>query len=182
MHFFPACKQLTTNIINYFNESYGITISGFDNKDIFSLQATFSGYDDMLKEFPEIMHTLKRIEYNPRIKSYGKYIENYTSLVGYSGLKSYGTGVHEATHALEFYRSKGKEKRYAETLLDKARKELGFTKRSKEFKSLATRVCSDPDIATYDIELIAYCMEHEKGNVSNKLTRKVYELIKENNL
>lgn len=91
-------------IKEYFAQK-GIIIEGFEKKDLFEVKAVFAGVDDGIELMPEAEKMIKSITYNPKQKAMGKMSSNGKMQIGKSGLKDYGTGVHETAHAFDFVMS-----------------------------------------------------------------------------
>ena len=171
--------QTYEEIVTYFNQQYGISITGFDRKDLFSVQATLAGFDDLMSEFPEAGRFLQTIQYNARLKDYGRINSSGRSQIGPGGLQDYGTGVHEAAHALDFFRSRARGVMYAEQVVEEARKRLGLKKTSRDFKDLCFLLAMDPVEAGKMYEVFAYALESQFANNGNALSAMIYSIIKE---
>lgn len=165
-------------IKDYFKRKHDVDVSGFEKKELFGVKATMAGYDDMLTEFPEIRDTLKRIGYNSHSHNCGTYNTlTLSSKVGPKGLQDYGTGIHEAAHALDKARSVTFGE-YSSDIVEKARKNLKLRSNSNEFKDLRIRLCGNLEY-TDTAEIFAYAIESEKGLSGNKLSAEIMRLIKE---
>ena len=79
----------------YFKERYGIDVSGFSEKSLMALRGTLAGFDDMLREFPEIVSWIRTIRYNKSLRYYAHIDQKDNVEIGSKGLGDYGTGVHE---------------------------------------------------------------------------------------
>ena len=170
-------------IFKYFLETHGITISGFEKKELLDLQATFAGYDDMLREYPETKGFIKEISYNPHIRSNGQ-IDLSTGLseVGKSGLRDYGTGVHETAHAIDSLRSKRIGASYATKAVELAKKNLKLRSNSVIYRDMVARIVGpvkNPKDYENPIEIFAYAIETSKGEVRIPLSDEIYRILKE---
>ena len=165
-------------IVEYFKREYGIVISGFEKKDLLSVKATLSGIDDMCREFSEPRKLIKSISYNSQLRSCGRITSNGVVQIGKSGLMDYGTGVHEAAHAIDYVRSGNGYTDYSELVIEQARKSLHLRKNSREYKDLAYLLTMNADDAKNHAELFAYAIESEKGLTSNDLSEAIYAIVK----
>ncbi len=165
-------------ILQHFSQTHRVNVQNFEGRDLLSVKAALAGYDDMLREFPDIMGHIHTIRYDPRIRALGQMGQGGLSLVGVKGLKDYGTGVHEAAHALDFARSKG-GKKYSETVLAEARRRLGLRVNSREYKDLCFISTMDVKEMVKPEEVFAYAIETEKGGTSNRLSKVIWEIITE---
>lgn len=166
-------------IRNYFSSTHAIDIKGFDKKDIFDVKAVLAGYDDTLNEFKRLAPRIHTIEYNFHLKVYGKMAETGRSLVGPAGLRDYGTGVHETTHAIDFAMSMPNTHSFAEDIIEKARKNLKLKKNSKDYLDLRVKMCGGLTDIDTDCELLAYGIETAKAGPDNILAKEIYRLLKE---
>ena len=165
-------------ILQHFSQTHRVNVLNFEGRDLFSVKTALAGYDDMLQEFPDIMGHIHTIRFDPRIRALGQMGQSGLSLVGAKGLRDYGTGVHEAAHALDFARSKGGRK-YSETVLAEARRRLGLRVNSREYKDLCFISTMDVKEMAKPEEVFAYAIETEKGGTSNRLSKVIWEIIKE---
>lgn len=171
-----------TEIAEFFDSEYGIEVGGFSGKAILSVQSPLAGYDDMLREFPELQSRIRGIHYAPRLSANGDIdLSTGLSRVGKSGLSDYGTGVHEAAHMLDHIRSSELGCDYAAKIVEQARKNLGLRKNEKKYiKQVyqmvglvgAEEVYQDPK------ELFAFGIETAKSGISNPLAMEIYRLAK----
>lgn len=170
-------------ILDYFREVHGIRIVGFENKDLFELKTTLAGYDDMLLEFPEVAGFVKEISYNPHIRANGQIdLNSGLSEVGKTGLKDYGTGVHEMAHVVDHLRSKRINKSYASAVVDTARKRLKLRINSTRYRNMVVRMIGpvkEPAIYDNPIEIFAFAVETSKGGVVNELADEIYKIMRE---
>lgn len=166
-------------IVTYFRDKYDINVEGFERKNLFSVQSTLAGFDDLISEFPDAGQFIRTIRYNSRLKDCGRMNSAGLSQIGPSGLQDYGTGVHEAAHALDFFRTQSGGVMYAESIMDVARKTLGLRKNSRQYRDLCYLLTLDPDSVDMPFEVFAYALESQKGNNGNALSEAVYSLVKE---
>ena len=168
-----------SEVQNYFEESYKITVEGFGNKDLEMVKITLSGVDDFIKEFPDTVYGINKIVYNKSLKNYGKMSSDKLQSIGNKGVGSYGTGVHETAHALDYARSSLGTNDYSESIVGQARKNLKLRKNSKAYeKAISPLVGMSYKMDKIDHEVFAYAMESKFGNNSNKFADEVYRLTK----
>lgn len=166
------------DIQNYFSDAYGISVLGFDNCDLFAVMATMAGLDDILVEFPDAADKISTVRYVPQLKAMGDIDRDGRVRIGKDGLRDYGTGVHEAVHALDYKRSKPGTNSFSADIVAEARKVLGLRKNSKEYNSLAFVLTNSIRDAGDSAELFAYAVESEMGGASNKLSSAIYAQLK----
>lgn len=164
-------------IQNHFKAEFDITVSGFPKNSLFEIQSTLSGFDDMLNEFPEIQEQIHTIQYVGNLGVMGEWNSNGLVRIGKKGLKDYGTGVHESSHALDYVRSKPANK-YSEMVVEEARANLKLRKNSKEYRNYCVRITGDINDSLKPEELFAYAIETAKGGVDNKLATEMYKITK----
>ncbi len=164
-------------IKTYFETTHGIKVEGFENKDLFGVKSTFAGYDDMLTEFPDARRKIKSVRYNSRLQHYGRIDTAGVSEVGPSGLRDYGTGVHEAAHAYDLAMSRFGTHSFAEDVVEQARKNLKLRKNSKEYTALLLQITGALEDTKKPFEVFAYAIETAKGGIDNKLADEIYRLI-----
>ena len=167
------------DIIQYFRDKYAIEISGFENKNLFKTKVVLAGYDDFLKEFPEIVGRINKIEYNSHLRSYGRMHRNGLSEVGPLGLGDYGTGIHEPTHMLDYHRSLPATNSYSEGVVEQARKNLHLRANSKDYIDMIIRITGSVEDMSKAYEVMAYALETVKAGPDNALANEIYRLIKE---
>ena len=168
-------------IQQHFKDNYNIDVVGFEKKELFSVKATLAGYDDILSEFPNAKLKLNSIQYNPNSKHYGTLNNKGVSQVGPNGLKDYGTGVHETTHAYDWFMSKPNTHSFAEEVVEQARKNLKLRKNSKEYINLAYQITGSLEDMKKPYELLAYGIETAKGGINNKLAIEIYRIMRNRN-
>ena len=171
-----SCSEIQT----YFHDKYGIDVEGFDKKNIEDMRFVFAGIDDVLREFPDALGCMRKIVYNSKLKVYGKMNDRGVCQIGSSGIRSYGTGVHETIHALDFYRSDPDTYSFSEGIYKIALKELKLKKNSKQLQKLFFDFMGYSEDCKRVPEILAYAIETERGKGNtNSLTRKIYEILKE---
>lgn len=144
------------------------------------MRFVFAGIDDVLREFPDTLGCMRKIVYNSKLKVYGKMNDRGLCQIGPSGIRSYGTGVHETIHALDFYRSDPDTYSFSEGIYKIALKELKLKKNSKQLQKLVFSFIGDLKSCQKAPEVLAYAIETEKGKGNtNIITRKIYEILKE---
>lgn len=164
-------------IVQHFNDSYGVKVEGFEKKDLLKLKIVFSGVDDVAFNFGSA--GIKKIVYNSRLKCYGKMSDNGIMQIGDKGIGDYGTGVHEAIHSVDYFMSDIGTNTFAEDILKTARRELKLRRNSKEFYRLAFDITWDAKEMSRDHELLAYACETEMGGgSSNDLSKKIYDIFR----
>ena len=163
-------------IKKYFSTAHNITIDGFDNKDLFAVKATLAGVDDFINEFSKAKDGIKTIKYDSHSKVYGRMSENKIMTIGPQGLQSYGTGVHESAHALDFVMSTIGTNDFSERIVEQSRKQCGLRKNSKKLERILFDITNQFEDLDNLIEIYAYSMESEFGGNSNILTKSIFEL------
>lgn len=173
-------------IKEYFKNTHGISVTGFDRKDILDIKATLAGYDDMLCEYPEAEGFLKEISYNYHIGANGQInLDIGLSEVGKSGLRDYGTGIHETAHLIDDLRSKKSGESYASKVVELARKNLKLRINSRDYRNMVVRMIGPvKNMKDYDDprEIFAYAIETSKGGVKNPLADEIYRIMREEQL
>ena len=170
-------KESYEDIVNYFKNEHKILISGFENKSLDDIKITLAGYDDLIREFPEAANRIKTIEYNSHLKDYGKMSRDGHSLVGPLGIGDYGTGLHEAAHALDFELSDIGTNSFSEKIVSDARKDLKLKENSKKYSDLVTKTTGLIHERKSE-EIFAFSLETEMGGLSNELTKEIFSLTK----
>ena len=149
-------------IVLYFDSKYGIEIQDFGDQDIFRIKATLSGYDDFFSEFPKAGRFVKNIMFSPQFEDDGKMSSNGFSVVGPSGL-AYGTGLHEAAHALDYAKSSPELHTFSNAVLIQAIREAGYkTFQENIHKIIGSLFLTKAQIANIladPSELFAYSLE-----------------------
>lgn len=161
-----------TEILDYFDSKYKVKVVGFPLNKLFALKATLAGIDDILSKYPNSRIT--RITYNAKLKDYGRINLEGEIQIGAKGLQSYGTGVHEAIHALDYSYD------LSDGIVKQALKDLGVRKNSKAFEKMAFEIMGFIDERHKFDEVFAYAIETEMGKgKGNDLSRAIYKLFKE---
>lgn len=167
----------------YFASEHGVIVEGFAGKDLLGIQSPLAGYDDMLREFPELKGRIKEIHYNSRISANGNIdLDTGISMVGSKGLKDYGTGIHESAHMLDRIRSAKQNCDYAKVIVDKAKRNLKLRAGSKPYTDQVYQIVGmvKQKMAYKDPkEIFAFAMETAKGRIDNPLASEIYRLVKE---
>ena len=167
------------DIVKHFEETHKVTLNGFDGKELFKTKAVLAGFDDMLTEFPEMKWAISQIKYDPKLKKYGiMNARKRLSKIGPSALGDFGTGVHEAAHALDTVRSPLSGPAYSESVVTQARKNLRLRINSKKYRDLAMQITGDHREIWKTDEVFAYSIETAKGGVRNELADEIYRLVK----
>lgn len=160
-------------ILEYFNKQFNVSVEGFDDLPLEKIKMVLAGFDDLIKEFPAASKKLYRIIYNSKMKNYGSYLAG-VSQVGRIGLGDYGTGIHEAAHALDANSGFTNSKK----IVEQAFKNLRIRKNSKAYINLVVQTTGLPK-EKRETEIFAYSLETEMGNASNVLSKEVFKLAKE---
>lgn len=163
-------------VTKHFKDKYNIDVSGFENKKLFNVKCVLAGVDDILSAFSEANKYIKTIIYNPNKKHYGSMNRDGKCEIGPLGLGDYGTGLHEAAHALDYARSDYNTNSYSERIIKAARKKLGLRKNSREYMNLLFQITGIPYEDDAD-EVFAYSIESELGGNSNKLSKAIYQEV-----
>ena len=182
-----AALSNTINKIDHLEKLKDIHIRNLSDGDIlqydaasgkwYNVKATLSGYDDILTEFPEAVRKIKKIKYNSHLGNYGNINNKGLSEIGPLGLRDYGTGVHEATHAYDMAMSQYGKHDFSESVVEQARKNLKLRKGTKEYKALLVQVTGDYAYIDKALEVFAYAVETAKGGVNNMFATEVYRII-----
>jgi len=149
-------------IVLYFDSKYGIEIQDFQGQDLFQTKATLAGYDDFFTEFPEAGELTRNIMFSPIFEDNGKMSSDGFSVVGPSGL-AYGTGLHEAAHALDYAKSSPEFHTFSNAVLMQAIREAGYkTFQENIHKIIGSLFLTKAQIANIladPSELFAYSLE-----------------------
>lgn len=149
-------------IVLYFDSKYGIEIQDFQGQDLFQTKATLAGYDDFFTEFPEAGELTRNIMFSPIFEDDGKMSSAGFSVVGPSGL-AYGTGLHEAAHALDYAKSSPELHTFSNVVLIQAIREAGYkTFQENIHKIIGSLFLTKAQIANIladPSELFAYSLE-----------------------
>lgn len=165
--------QSYDEVTRYFAGTHGIPISGFEGKDLFDVKATLAGVDDAIKRLPEI--EIKSVKYNPRLGGFGALDEYGNIEIASKGLKSYGTGVHEAVHAYDRIYN------VSDDIVVQARRNLKLRVNSRAYENLVYNMTGSLKYVKNNKELLAYAVETEmgKGKSSNILSKEIFRLLEE---
>lgn len=169
--------QSYEDVSGYFREKHEIELVGLEGKPLEKVKITLAGYDDFLSEFPETKSMIKEIKYNSRLRDYGTMNSEGFSQVGPIGIGDYGTGLHEAAHALDFEKSIAEKDTWSASVIKEARKKLKLKKNSKAYINQVTKIAGNYE--KDEREIFAYALESEIGGVSNDLSKEIYRLVKE---
>lgn len=170
-----------SRIKSHFKKYYNIDLEGFENLDLDSVKITLSGVDDFINTVPVAKNGLKKIVYNSNLAEYGSTRSDGLVTIGKIGLANYNTGVHEAAHALDFYKSTH-IRIFSDDIASKAAKSLGKRVNSKEIKKMAESLVFYDAIDSKDkSEWFAYALEAEFSNSQkrNKLSKAIYDALLE---
>lgn len=170
-------------ISQFFARNHHVEVSGFEKQNLFDSKAVLAGYDDFFQMFPESSEVVKKIQYSSGLKNSNASIELFSgvSKVGRFGLRDYGTGIHEAAHALDYARSKSEDLAYSRGIVEQARKNLKLRADAREYRDLCVRMVGpvkDLHIYSDPHELFAYALESELGGASNRLSKEILRLTK----
>ncbi len=164
-------------IKQYFDKKYSISVEGFDNKTLLQVQAPLCGVDDILSMFPKVNKGIKNIVFVPKVNNYyGEMNSNGTLNITKRGLQDYGTGLHEASHALDYVMSSNITKdEFSSSIVKEALKTLKLRRNSLKLDKLLGRLSMPSKEFNKDAEVFAYAMESELGGNSSILTRAIYD-------
>jgi len=172
--------QSKEEIKSYFKDTHNILIEGFNAKDIDKIKILLAGYDDTIGLMPDAGEFIKIIRFDPKLKDYGRMSEKGVSRIGPKGLGSYGTGIHETVHAVDYYRSDFDTHSFADRIIKDATKRLGLRRNGRDYGILAYECTGDIDDSKKTFELLAYAIETELGGGrGNILSKAVYERMME---
>ena len=159
-------KYIHYNNIDIINIPKNINLDG--------LKIVLSGIDDSIKDFKVSPDAIKTITYVPNLSAYGEMQNNGNMRISKKSMGSYGTGVHETVHALDFYETKKMSKQYSSKIIEDSRKELKIRNNSKEYVKYRTEIANSYFYDDY--EVLAYSIEKEyKTNEKiNQLSEKIY--------
>ena len=166
---------------NWLMNKYGFDVSFFDKLNAIDVKAVLAGYDDFLSEFPDAAGFIKSIEYDKKMKAMGSMNALGFSRIGKTGLKDYGTGLHEAAHALDFLLSRRLGKSFSDIVVNKAIKSAGRRSYSKSIDQIIGLVSPSVKQKTLadNSEIFAYSMETSMGGIKNDFANEVYKITKE---
>ena len=164
-------------IKQYFDEKYNISVDGFDDKTLLQVQAPLCGVDDILSMFPKANKGINRIVFVPKDNSYyGEMNSNGALSITKKGLQDYGTGLHEATHALDYVMSSNITKdEFSISIVKESLKSLKLRRNSLKVDKLLGRLSMPNKEFDKDAEVFAYAMESELGGNSSILTQAIFD-------
>ena len=112
----------------------------------------------------------------PKSSSYcGEMNSNGTLSIMKKGLQDYGTGLHEASHALDYVMSSNITKdEFSTSIVKESLKILKLRRNSKKLEKILTRIMPYNETSK-DAEVFAYSIETELGGSSNELTKLVLD-------
>lgn len=173
-------KQSLDDIKAYFEENHEIELIGFEKQELEKTKITLAGYDDCFNKFPGSSSAVKSISYNHRLRVYGKLKTDGTSEVGKLGMGSYGTGLHEAAHAVDLYKSKYDTHSFADDVYSEAMKRLKLKPSSKRYVKLAYSTTGGIEDINKSFEILAYSVETSMGEGrNNELSSMIFEVMEE---
>ena len=163
----------------HFMYQYDIEVQDFIGQDLLKTKTVLAGYDDFMSSFTEVRDFIKNIMYSPQLdeKTMGTMDEFGFSKIGFSGLGDYGTGLHEAAHALDFLMSDALGKKVSENIVSEVKAKLGGEFYDNIIQVIgimepvdAIQVLNDP------VEIFAYAMETKMGGIHNVVSDEIYAL------
>lgn len=166
----------------YFMYHHDIEVQDFIGQDLLKTKVVLSGYDDFISVFPEVADFIKNIMFVPQLDKsiMGTMDEFGFSKVGSSGIGDYGTGLHEAAHALDYLISANDGVSFSDIIIGQAKQNLG-----KDFYKNLYQVIgfvNDEDynnIINSPQELFAYAMETKMGGINNPVAEEIHRLTME---
>lgn len=164
-------------IVEYFKNQHNLDVTGFPSSRLEDMKMSFSGLDDMMTRYPEIKDNIHTVEYNPGMAALGKWFSDGTIKISSKGLKDYGTGIHEAAHALDYVRT-GFGSSYSESVTNQAVKNLGLRRNSKNYKNLTFQITQSVKDANNQKELFAYAIETAMSGVNNELAVEIERITR----
>ena len=166
-------------IKQYFDEKYNISVEGFDNIILLQAQAPLCGVDDILSMFPKANKGINRIVFVPKDNSYyGEMNSNGALSITKKGLQDYGTGLHEATHALDYVMSSNITKdEFSTSIVKESLKSLKLRRNSKKLEKMLRMIMPHKEFDE-DAEVFAYSVESEIGGNSSELTKVILDCTK----
>ncbi len=91
----PVLDMTTVDEFRNHFQQYGVSVEGFDKQNVEQIKMSLSGVDDAISALKGAENKIKKIQYNPNLKVYGKMSSDGIMQIGKAGLKDYGTGAHE---------------------------------------------------------------------------------------
>lgn len=164
----------------YFAEKHSINLVGFEKQNLEKLKMVLAGYDDCFERFPGSASVVKQISYNPRLRVYGKLKTDGRSEIGKSGMGSYGTGIHEAAHAADLYKSSYGTHSFADEVFSDALRRLKLKRTSKKYYNLAYEITGEFESIVESCEMLAYSAETVMGRgKGNDLSNMIFKISEE---
>ena len=168
------------DVKTHFAKKHAITLIGFDKQKLDGVKIVLAGYDDCFDKFPGSSSAVRQISYNPKLKVYGKLKTDGVSEIGKLGLGSYGTGLHEAAHAADLYKSKYGTHSFADDVFSEALKKLKLRQTSRRYTKLAFGIVGELDDLHKSFEVLAYSVETVMGAGSgNALSETIVKVMEE---
>lgn len=166
------------DVMAYFTKEHAIALIGFDKQNLDKVKTVLAGYDDCFNKFPGSSTAVKQISYNPKLRVYGKLKTDGSSEIGKLGLGSYGTGLHEAAHAADLYKSDYGTHSFADDVFSGALKKLKLRQTSKRYTKLAFEIVGEIDDLHKSYEILAYSLETAMGGgKGNELSETVVKMM-----
>lgn len=166
------------DVKTHFAKKHAITLIGFDKQNLDKVKTVLAGYDDCFNKFPGSSTAVKQISYNPKLRVYGKLKTDGSSEIGKLGLGSYGTGLHEAAHAADLYKSDYGTHSFADDVFSGALKKLKLRQTSKRYTKLAFEIVGEIDDLHKSYEILAYSLETAMGGgKGNELSETVVKMM-----
>lgn len=175
----PVLDMTTVDEFRNHFQQYGVSVEGFDKQNVEQIKMSLSGIDDAISALKGAENKIKKIEYNPNLKVYGKMSSDGIMQIGKVGLKDYGTGAHEVAHAFDFYKSGGDRTSYSEELVEKARKNLKLRRNSKEYMQQLIQITGSAGDAEKPYEVFAFGIETHMSGIKNDLSKEIFRLATE---
>ena len=153
---------------------------GFEKQNLEKLKMVLAGYDDCFEKFPGSASVVKQISYNPRLRVYGKLKTDGRSEIGKSGMGSYGTGIHEAAHAADLYKSSYGTHSFVDGVFSDALRRLKLKRTSKKYYDLAYEITGEFESIVESCEMLAYSAETVMGRgKGNDLSNMIFKISEE---
>ena len=100
---------------------------------------------------------------------------NGTLSITKKGLQDYGTGLHEATHALDYVMSSNVTKdEFSTSIVKESLKSLKLRRNSKKLEKTLVKFMPYHECSK-DAEILAYSIESELGGNSSELTKLIID-------
>lgn len=166
--------QTYEEIEKYFEE-LGIKLENFENLEVNDIKFSLAGVDDTIHRFNHLDNNIRKIKYNSRLKVYGKALDQGGIIeIGKKGITSYGTGVHESIHNIDFFNSFRES--FSKIIVKSAEKGIG----KRTIEKYRFELTGNYEATKMLSEVLAYAVETEMTNGStNKLSSNIMkELMK----